>query len=189
MVDFGRQAAIDALRDGHDIDRLLDEVHAEDVRRSPAMLGTVAQGLGRTGDERAVGALESIARDTDVISGVRVTAIDALGDLPHARAVQALGACLDDSHIALRQHALRGLGSALDRRRRGEQGDVPIDRIQRLATGALGDPAWPVRHSAARVLAELGDVEAISGARDAERTLRGRIGLRRALQRAQRSPQ
>lgn len=103
--------------------------------------------LGTFKDSRAVGPLVLLLRDRD--RSVREAAIGALRAIG-APSVEALGACLRESDLAVQESASAILTTVADRR-------VLLPLIEALASGD-----WIVRMHAAKALGRIGAVEAVA---------------------------
>ena len=103
--------------------------------------------LGTFKDSRAVGPLVTLLRDRD--RSVREAAIGALRAIG-APSVEALGACLRESDLAVQESASAILSTVADRR-------VLLPLIE-----ALGSGDWIVRMHAAKALGRIGAMEAVA---------------------------
>lgn len=171
-------AAAGAAPEGPDIDQLLGRLQTGDRETRYA----AAQILGELGDERAVAPLIQALDDDDDM--LRRRAAEALGKIGDSRAIAPLIAALQQTNL-VGVTAARALGQIGDPSAVGPllaflKEKSPLDEghkyiiwaaqesLAGLGTGAvrplldeLHDAHSPIRHLAAMILGEIGDVQAV----------------------------
>ncbi|MFQ6044192.1 MAG: HEAT repeat domain-containing protein [Candidatus Poribacteria bacterium] len=124
-------------------ERLDDEYETVEARRGVVKI--LAQ-LGQ--NEKAMDLLLTALRDED--QRVRIGAVDALGEMRHAAAVEPIIAAMRDKNEWVRWHCAAALGKV------GSEEAVP-----RLVVALREDRSWWVRYYAAEALGKIGTKEAI----------------------------
>ncbi len=138
LGDIGSEDAVPFL-----IQILEDPVYGSLLRRY------AADGLGRSGDERALPVLRKAAESDD--SNLKAYAVGALAQFEDADTVETLRRSIRDSNALVRRFAIEGLG-----RNKVE------DAVPALIFQVRRDPEMQVRLAAVQSLAMIGNREAIS---------------------------
>lgn len=145
-----------------DVDGLLEMLDLEEVRGSRRLRADLARSLGKVTDERAVRAVEDLAR-CDADRGVRANAIYALASRGSRASVPFFAEQLTSEDPNMRMHAIHGLANS-----RLSEAVAP------LIAALQGDRDATCRSAAARGLAAIGDRAALEPIRAAVRRARWR---------------
>ncbi len=122
---------------------LQDPIYGSVLRRY------AADGLGRTGDERALPALREAAESED--SSLKAYAVGGLARFEDAASVETLRRAMRDSNPLVRRFAIEGLGRNRE-----------TDAVPALIFQVRRDPDLQVRFAATGALAQIGNDEAVS---------------------------
>jgi HEAT repeat protein len=169
-VQVAAASALGEIRDSQGRPRASDALLAALGSGSPAVKAAAARALGRTGDSRAVPALQELARGND--PGVALAALEALAGLGSPDMDDLLMEAMSNRDEEVVKQALIAMGDSGGPR-----------AVERISIG-LDHPRWDVRRLAAELLGGLEQGEAAAallGRLEIESDELVRDALRKAL--------